>query len=200
MSIVNTDKDLLTCAGPRQAITEDRTASDSVEPASLVESLTGRWWVLHTRSRNEKAVAGYLVRWNVPHYLPLVQQRRKFGGTIKHVCIPLFPGYVFLCGSQEDRFRALQTNRLANVLDVPNQAQLKQELRQIERVLNSGVQVDLYPRLRKGTRCRVTSGSLIGLVGVVLRRRGPWRVYIGVEFVGQSAELEIDPAMLEVLD
>jgi hypothetical protein len=35
---------------------------------------------------------------------------------------------------------------------------------------------------------------------VVIRRRGPWRVYVGVDFLGQSAELEIDPMLLEVID
>ncbi len=44
----------------------------------------------------------------------------------------------------------------------------------------------LFPQLAVGVRCRVVGGSLSGLEGVVLRR-GPWRVYVGVEFVGQSA-------------
>jgi len=179
---------------------DDLPEVHQLESISQVDHLSGQWWVLHTRSRNEKAVAEYLARWGVPHFLPLVHHRRNFAGSIKHVSIPLFPGYVFLCGGQEDRQRALQSNRLAHVLEVPNQEQLKHELRQIERVLNSGVAVDLYPRLRIGSRCRVIAGSLVGLEGTVLRRRGPWRVYIGVEFVGQSAEVEIDPAMLDVLD
>jgi transcription antitermination factor NusG len=167
---------------------------------SLVDSFVGRWWVLHTRSRNEKVVATHLVRRGIQYFLPLVHHRRTYAGTIKHVSIPLFPGYVFLCGSPEDRYTALQTNRLANVLEVADQEQLKKDLRQIERVVNSDEPVDLYPRLRTGSRCRVIAGSLMGLEGVVLRRLGPGRVYIGVDFVGQSAELEIDSAMLEVLD
>jgi len=43
-------------------------------------------------------------------------------------------------------------------------------------------------------------GTLGGLEGVVIRRRGPWRVYVGVDFLGQSAELEIDAADLVILD
>jgi hypothetical protein len=60
--------------------------------------------------------------------------------------------------------------------------------------------VDLYPGLRRGRRCRVVAGSLKGVEGVVLRRRGLYRVYVGVEALGQSAELEIDPSLLEVIE
>ena len=81
-----------------------------------------------------------------------------------------------------------------------HQERLKADLRDIQRVVESDEPVDLYPRLREGCRCRVTRGSLVGLEGVVLRRRGMWRVFIGVHFLGQSAELEIDPVQLEILD
>ena len=116
------------------------------------------------------------------------------------VRIPLFPGYLFLCGGSDARLVALRTHRCANVLEVADQERLKADLRHIHRVVESKEPVDLYPRLRRGCRCRVITGTLAGLEGVVLRRRGLWRVYVGVEFLGQSAELEIDPMLLEVID
>lgn len=89
---------------------------------------------------------------------------------------------------------------MAQVLEVADQARMRYDLAQIQRVVESDMPVDLYPRLRVGARCRVRAGSLMGLEGVVLRRRGPWRVYVSVQFVGQSAELEIEPDLLELLD
>jgi len=168
--------------------------------APPIEDFVGRWYVLHTRARNEKAVAGDLSRLGVQHFLPLVKYRRMYGGKRRRVEIPLFPGYVFLCGTQADRETALRTHRVAQVLEVGDQARLREDLRQIHRVVTSDEPVDLYPRLRRGTKCRVVGGTLNGLEGVVIRRRGPWRVYVGVEFLGQSAELEIDPACLAILD
>lgn len=178
-------------------VTEQALETPSPSGISCFE---GRWWVLHTRARAEKVVAAHLARHNVQFFLPLLRRRRNYAGTKKIVAIPLFPGYVFLCGNDDDRRRALHSNRLANVLDVPNQDQLAKDLRQIERVLDSQEDVDLCPRLQEGVRCRVIAGSLAGIEGVVLRRQGPWRVFVGVAFVGQSAELEIDSTMLEVLD
>jgi transcription antitermination factor NusG len=174
-------------------------AAENIRPVPI-DTLEGRWWVLHTRARNEKAVAASLEKLRINHFLPLVEHRRIYSGRVHLVKIPLFPGYVFLCGGSEDRLAALRTNRIANVLEVGDQERLKTDLRHIQRVVESNEPVELYPRLRRGCRCRVTSGVLAGLEGVVLRRRGPWRVYVGVEFLGQSAELEIDPMLLEVID
>jgi transcriptional antiterminator RfaH len=167
---------------------------------TLVDTFVGRWWVLHTRARNEKTVSAALKRAEVQHFLPLIQRMRRYGGRIKRIEIPLFPGYVFLCGTPEDRLIALKTNRIANVLEVPDQEQLKHDLHHICKAVAGDQPIDLYPGLRTGARCRVTSGSLAGLEGVVIRRRGPWRVYVGVDFLGQSAELEIDASLLEMID
>lgn len=175
-------------------------AVHDIEASSAIQSFHGTWWVLHTRARNEKAVAETLQRQGVCFFLPLVVHRRRYAGRVRQVEIPLFPGYVFLCGGSSERHLALRTNRVAQVLDVPDQERLRLDLLQIERVIRSREPVDLFPRLVTGARCRVIAGSLRGLEGVVLRRRGPWRVYVGVEFLGQSAELEIEPALLEVLD
>ncbi|MBI1826943.1 MAG: antitermination protein NusG [Planctomycetes bacterium] len=164
------------------------------------DEFVGCWYVLHTRPRQEKVVAGELTRLNIQCFLPLVRYRRNYDGHRRLVQIPLFPGYVLLCGDAADRLSALRTNRLVNVLDVPDQARLRADLAQIHRVVNGDQPVDLFPRLQKGSRCRVTSGTLVGVEGVVIRRKGPWKVFVGVKFLGQSAELEIEPAMLELLD
>lgn len=165
-----------------------------------IEACTGLWYVLHTRARNEKATASDLARLGVVHFLPLIRYRRLYGGKRRRVEIPLFPGYLFMCGDRAAREAALRTNRVAQVLDVSDQDKLRFDLQQIHRVVTSEETVDFYPKLKRGTRCRVTGGSLAGLEGVVLRRSGPWRVFVGVEFLGQSAELEIDPTFLSIIE
>lgn len=174
--------------------------SSHTESSARVGAFAGQWWVLHTRPRAEKVVSAELARHGIQHFLPLVRARRIYGNRLRQVNLPLFPSYVFLCGTGDDRHAALRTDRVAHVLEVGDQDKLRSDLQQIQRVVEADEPVDLYPRLRSGARCRIVAGSLVGLEGVVIRRRGPWRVYIGVEFVGQSAELQIDPSLLEVLD
>ncbi len=175
-------------------------ADGVVENVSPIEQLVGRWWVLHTKARNEKALAADLKEKHIGHFLPLVRTQRKYGRRSVEVELPLFTGYMFLCGEENDRYEALTTKRVAKVLNVGDQERLRSDLIQIHLVITSDVPVDLYPGIRPGRRCRVRSGCLKGLEGVVLRRRKTCRVYVSVDALGQSAELEIDTSLIELID
>lgn len=165
-----------------------------------VDALPGPWWLVHTRSRCEKALAADLDRLGIGYFLPLARRRRLHGGRRVEVLLPLFPSYLFLSGGADERYATLMTHRAAQIIEIVNQEGLKDELRQVYRVMLSQEPVELYCGLKQGQRCRVTSGPLAGLEGVVLRQRDWCRIYVGVEVLGQSAELEIDPALLEPLD
>jgi hypothetical protein len=190
-NVDRTDSNLMAVAAAGQPTDE------SLAP---VDRLAGQWWLVHTKSRMEKALATELERLDVGFYLPLLNTRRRYSGRVFDVSLPLFPGYLFLCGNEDARYTTLMTHRAAQVIEVCDQERLKNELRQIFRVTTSKHSVDLYPGLQKGRRCRITQGSLQGVEGVVIRRRGQCRVYLGVEVLGQSVELEIDPAILEIID
>ena len=170
------------------------------DDGDVLERATNPWWVLHTRSRNEKTVAAALIRQRIQTYLPLVRRQRNYGRREVTTTLPLFPGYLFLCGDLVARDVAWQTRRVAKILPVENQELLKAELRQIRWALESGEPVDLYPALREGSRCRIIGGAMRGLEGVVLRRRRISRLYIAVTMLGQSAVVEIDSDLLERVD
>lgn len=162
--------------------------------------MEGRWWVVHTKARHEKALASELGMLGIAYFLPLALVERRYGGRSTFVRIPLFPGYLFLCGESNERETALRTHRAAHVIKVADQEGLKCSLRQIYRTITSDVPVDLYPGIRVGRRCRISRGALIGLEGIVIYRRSVCRVSIAVHILGQSAEVEVDPELLEVID
>lgn len=170
------------------------------QEASPIDRLEGRWWLVHTKSRQEKALADDLEAVGVGVYLPLARVQRRYGTRSVEIEMPLFPTYLFICGNEDARYRTLTTHRAAQVIPVADQHRLRTELRHVYQVTTSEHAVDLYPGLRKGRRCRIISGGLQGVEGVVVRRNGLCRVYLGVEILGQSAELEIDAALLELLD
>lgn len=169
-------------------------------PEEWIGEVPGRWWVLHTRARNEKVVASVLARHRVCYYLPLARLERTYAKCRVTVRLPLFPGYLFLCGDHEARERALKTNRVAKILEVEDQGQLRAELRQVCRALEADGKVGLFTSLRRGRRCRITGGTLKGLEGVVLRRGRHCRMYLSVTMLGQSAVVEVDGALLEPID
>jgi len=179
---------------------EDGSTPLSAGVAAVLALWEGRWWVLHTKPRQERVLAKTLANVSVRHFLPLIRRRRTDRHRRVDSTIPLFPGYVFLCGDEADRLAALRTNRIARILEVPDQDRLRRELSHVGRIVDGENSVELYPGLRNGSRCQVISGPLTGLEGIVLRRRGPWRVYVAVTFLGHSAELEIEPDRLCVVD
>ena len=84
------------------------------------------------------------------------------------------PSYVFFCGSNEDRYTALTTNRLLQVIDVADQLGLISQLMTIENGLSCKAGFDPYPYRPVGTRTRIISGPMMGTEGVVKGRQCDW--------------------------
>ena len=166
---------------------------------SEIESVIGRWWVAHTRSRHEKALAWNLHNSQIPYFLPLVERAVKRKGRIFKSLRPLFGGYIFFCGDEKDRYRALTTNRIAQVIEVVNQNGLIKELAQIHKALLGGAPLDPHPYLKSGDRCRVVAGPLIGLEGNIIVKKNRTRLLLQIEILGQAAALDIDADLLEPL-
>jgi transcription antitermination factor NusG len=161
---------------------------------------TARWWVLHTLARNEKRVAEALANRGIAHYLPLVSVQHTYAKSRATFSLPLFPGYLFLCGDEAACVTARETRRVAAVLGVQDQARLQRELAHVWRAVESRRGIELYPSIRPGKRCRVTRGPLAGLEGVAIRTGSRCRMYLSVTMLGQSAVVEVDAALLELVE
>ncbi len=121
-----------------------------------IRELAGPWWVAHTKARAEKAFAWDLVAAGISYFLPLVRHTSFSGGRKRLGMLPLFPSYVFFSGGEMERYRALTTHRLCQVIAVTDQAQLIAELASLERALDEGAAMTpLYAFAVKGRRCRV---------------------------------------------
>jgi transcriptional antiterminator RfaH len=166
---------------------------------SLVE-LKGRWWVAHTRARFEKTFAWDIFRAKIGYFMPMVERVRFSGGRKRRTMLPLFTSYVFICGSEQDRYLAMSTNRLFQTIEVPDQAQLIRELAAIEKALDERVPLDPYPHVAIGRRCRINAGPFLGTEGIVVRRSTISRIVLQVSILGVGAAMEIEADLLEVLD
>ncbi len=165
-----------------------------------IREFSGQWWVVHTRSRNEKALAHDLMSKDISYFLPMSWKvRRKSRRTIRSF-LPLFSGYLFFCGQEDQRVELLKTNRVANLIEVIDQETLLDELVQIAQALRSGAPLTPHKYLKAGQKCRVITGPLIGLEGIVITTRGATRLVLQVDMLGQAASVEIDIDMIEVLD
>ncbi|MCH8923639.1 MAG: hypothetical protein IIA67_10900 [Planctomycetes bacterium] len=173
--------------------------SSSDDDASTAES-DCRWWVAHTKSRQEKSLARDLVAGEVPFYLPLVRKERVTRGRRVKSWAPLFGGYLFLFGSKSEEFSRLKTNRICSLLPVDDAARLVDELRNIKMLVEADAPLTVERRLEAGRRVRVTAGSFAGAEGTVITRRGRNRLFVAVTLLQQGVSLEIDDFMLEPID
>ncbi len=165
-----------------------------------VKDFEGTWWVAHTKSRNEKALAWQLCRGGTSYFLPMRWKVTHKGSRKLRSLVPLFSGYLFFCGDEADRLNALKTNRIANILEVCDPERLVSDLYSIEQILRSGANPEPYDNLEEGKHCRVTSGPFAGVEGVLVQKLSQARLVVQVEMLGQGAALEVDRDIIEVLE
>lgn len=187
----------LTTAMPILPQEPDIWPEDLFDQASPEET----WWALYTLPRREKDLMRRLMRMEIPFYGPLIKRRsRSPAGRSRTSYVPLFPGYVFLHGSEEQRYRSLTTNCVSRCLQVSDGGLLAQDLRQIHQLICSDAPLTPEARIEPGMRIRVRSGSLAGLEGVVIRRRGSERLLVIVHFLQQGASVQLEDYQVERID
>jgi len=164
----------------------DSNASDSIV-----------WFVAHTRPRCEKKVVQYCADLGIATTLPCYHSVRKYRGKTVTFEKPLFPCYVFLQAQREQRGKIYQSDYVANLLDVPDPALLEQQLADILRALETGLEIVLAPEVGKGTRVKIKYGALAGIEGWVEERYGFETVLLRLDFIGQAAAVKLSAADLE---
>ncbi len=169
------------------------------EGKSLNE-LVGQWWVAHTKSRNEKALAHDLIGREVSYFLPMTWKVRHIRGRRIKSLLPLFSGYLFFCGNEQQRVEVLKTNRVASLIEVKDPQQLVTELSAIERALQTGAVLQRHKYIKKGQLCRVTAGPLRDIEGVVQQSQSGARLILKVDMLGQAASVEVDSDSIEIIE
>jgi transcription antitermination factor NusG len=161
----------------------------------------GKWWALYTLPRREKDLMRRLRRMEIPFYGPMVKRRsRSPAGRSRTSYVPLFAGYVFLFGTEEQRYKSLTTNCVSRCLEVRDGRELAEDLRQIHQLICSDAPLTPEARIEAGMRIRVRSGPLMGLEGVVIKRRGAERLLVIVHFLQQGASVQLEDYQVERID
>jgi transcriptional antiterminator RfaH len=165
-------------------------------------ALTGdrQWWTLYTRARQEKSLARELLARKIPFYLPLIERFHLYKGRKRSSYVPLLTTYIFLFASEEERIRALSTNRIVQVLAVPDSQQLLHDLQQIQRLIAANVPLTVERRLQPGQRIRVRDGALAGIEGIVYARSKRTKLVVLLHMLQQGVSVEVDDFLLEPID
>jgi transcription antitermination factor NusG len=162
----------------------------------------GSWYALYTKHQHERAIARNLMGKGFETFLPLYAAARRWKDRVKILDVPLFPCYVFLRAGAERRLDVIITPGVYDfVSSAGHPATIPAaEIEAIRQAVGSGARIEPHPFLRCGDRVRVKCGPLVGIEGVLVRKRNVYRLVLSVEMLGKAAAVEIDAALVERLD
>jgi transcription antitermination factor NusG len=160
------------------------------------------WFAAYTVSRHEKRVSQYFTAHNIESFLPLYRSPRRWNnGCNVEVEQPLFPNYIFVRVSREERIRVL---RIPGVLSFVGTGSTPAVLPDFEiESLRSGLQqrkFEPHPYLVVGERARIKVGPLAGMEGVLVRKKNNLRVVLTVNLIMQSVAVEVEADDLEAIE
>jgi transcription antitermination factor NusG len=155
------------------------------------------WFVAHTKPRREKKLVSHCERHGLGATLPCYSSAHKYRGKTVVFSKPLFPGYVFLRLETVHRQTVLQSDHVANLLDVYDQQTFHRQLEEILLALDTDLDVRVAPVIGTGMRVRIKSGPLRGVEGWVEDRYGMDTVLLRLDFISQAAAVKVGADLLE---
>ena len=176
----------------------------SLFPETLLDSppasdLARCWWAIHSKPRQEKSIAREFLRDKVPFFLPQVTRQLIYGRRRIQSLSPLFSGYLFLFGTEEERARTLTSNRVLQLLPVMDQDELRRDLKQVHLLIKSSTSLTVEESLVPGRLVRIKRGALMGLEGQIMEHRNNHRLLVIVHFLNRGVSLDIDDIDVELL-
>jgi len=174
-------------------VDDDALGDPSVDPRA-------RWYVLHTKARQEKALADDLRARGIDFFLPLVHVARYYGRRKSHVHVALFPSYLFLYGGLDQTYLADRTDRVAGVITVRDQGKLRAELSNIRAAIAAGAPLTPADGIKDGMLAEVTSGPFRGIRGTAESGFRSDRLFLQVDLIGKGSILEIDRTLLRAVE
>ncbi len=136
---------------------------------------------------------------NLAATLPSYRSAHKYRGKTVVFQKPLFPGYVFIQMPVEARGMVLQSDHVANLLDVHDQELFARQLGEVLQALETDLEIRLAPTIGVGVRVKIKTGPLRGVEGWVEKRHGMSVVLLRLDFIGQAAAVKLDATDLELI-
>lgn len=166
-------------------------------------TITKKWLVFYTQSRQEKKVRDLLLRNGYEVFLPMQKVLRQWSDRKKKVEVPLFNSYIFVFESEDKIVNILQTPGIAwNIRHNNKPAVLHpKEMATIQRFLTSGLLVEVAPLegAEVGDRVEIMGGPLKGFQGRIQRNQEGDKFTLLLESIGQSLLVTVQNELLRLV-
>ena len=149
------------------------------------------WFVIYTKSRNEKKVAELLQRNGVEAFCPLIKLRKKWSDRTKIVETPLFNSYVFVNLSEKDRNVVFYVPGVIRYLFwLKKPAIVKDsEIESLKTILHETMDSFTIENYQIGETIKISEGAFKGLDGVI-EKQSKNKLHVILENVGIKITLQ----------
>jgi|SRR5215472_8454545 len=158
------------------------------------------WFAAYTKHQHEKRAADLLARKGLETFLPTYRDIRRWNDRMKTLILPLFPCYLFIRTTIEQKLDILKTPGIFHVVESDGKACAipDAEIEALQRLArNESVGPHVF--LNSGDSVRIIRGALTGIEGILVRVKNQHRVVVSIELLRKSVAVEIDLGALEPL-
>lgn len=177
-----------------QLCTPSVDESDVLKCEGKAAAAEAGWYAVYTCANHEKRVSDQFAGRNVEHFLPQYESVRRWKDRNVRLLLPLFPGYLFVRMLAQQRLRILQVPgvvRLVGFNGSPTPMP-QEDIQRIREFLGQGWRAEPHLYLQAGKRARVLRGPLMGMEGIVLRRKNRRRLVLSFDLIQRAMAIEID--------
>jgi transcription antitermination factor NusG len=164
-----------------------------------IDSSRRCWLAAYTRPRHEHHVARQLGLKGLEYLLPTYERVTRWSDRIKRLTTPLFPGYVFVRISEQERISLLQTTGVVYLVSSAGELAVLDdaEMERLRSCTAQGDQLEPHPYLKVGRRVRVTHGLFTGWEGTLLEKQNSRRLVVNMDQIMQSFAINLHSADVE---
>jgi len=166
---------------------------------AAAQELSAKWFAAYVNSHHEKCVGLHFAERQIESFLPLYATRRRWRNRCAmDLELPLFPNYVFVRIASRERVRVLE---VPGVVSLVGFGRVLAPLPDFEiEALRSGLglrKIEPHPYLVIGERVRIKAGPMMGLEGVLVRKKNNFRVVLALDAIMRCVAVEVDADDLE---
>jgi transcriptional antiterminator RfaH len=148
-----------------------------------IKESENKWYAVYTRPRAEKLVYERLVEVQIETFLPLQKTYRMWSDRKKLVIRPLLSSYIFVKTNSKYFPVVYKINGVVKFVSFEKQAVSipQNQIDNLKLLINSDAEIEVSSEtFAKGDNVEVTSGSLIGLTGELIKIGGKKRVVVRI--------------------
>ena len=166
--------------------------------------LERKWLVFYTKSRWEKKVENYLLKYGFEPFLPVQKVVRQWSDRKKKLEVPLFNSYIFVRDHESRIPEILQIPGISwNIRHNGRPAVLRDnELDLIRNFISTGLFLETTGTedLELGDKVEVIDGPLRGAVGVLSGEYNQQKFTVIMDSIDQAIKIDIDKSVLKRID